>query len=197
MPASFLKVIAALKEDIDRYVITNNKSWLFVLFNNQGLWVTIQYRFSHWVHYHVHLPIIRPLLKFVCAVWKKLIEIITGCNFPSQAEIGIGLYIAHPIGINIYRDAKIGNYCNLSQHITIGIGGRGKNRGTPTIGDRVFIGPGACLFGPIIVGNDVAIGANAVVTHNLPNNAVAVGVPAKVISYQSSKDYILYREYYH
>jgi serine O-acetyltransferase len=72
------------------------------------------------------------------------------------------------------------------------VGGRGENRGSPKLGDRVFVGPGACLFGSITIGNDVAIGANAVVTKDLPDNAVAVGVPAKIVSYKGSQDFIDY-----
>jgi serine O-acetyltransferase len=68
-------------------------------------------------------------------------------------------------------------------------------RGSPTIGDRVYVGSGARLIGRITIGNDVAIGANAVVTKNLPDNAVAVGVPAKIISYEGSKDFVVYRDY--
>jgi serine O-acetyltransferase len=85
----------------------------------------------------------------------------------------------------------MGEYCNLSQGVTIGVGGRGENSGCPKLGDRVFIGPGAKILGSISIGNDVAIGANAVVTKDLPDNAVAVGVPAKIISYKGSKDFIV------
>jgi serine O-acetyltransferase len=66
--------------------------------------------------------------------------------------------------------------------------------GCPKIGDRVFIGPGAKIFGAITIGNDVAIGANAVVTKNLPDEAVAVGIPAKVVNLNGSKDYIILRD---
>jgi serine O-acetyltransferase len=100
----------------------------------------------------------------------------------------------HTNGIVIHIDAKIGNYCNLGQQVTIGVGGRGEKRGTPKLGNRVFVGPGAKIFGAITIGNDVAIGANAVVTKDLPDNAVAVGIPAKVISYEGSKDFIIYRK---
>ncbi len=61
-----------------------------------------------------------------------------------------------------------------------------------TLGDRVFIGAGAKILGLITIGNDVAIGANAVVTNSLPDRAVAVGVPAKIISYEGSFNFVLY-----
>jgi serine O-acetyltransferase len=189
----FKTMLANLRADIDRYSATDNLNWLIAL-TCQGVWIMAQYRFSRWVHNRVHFPVIRPVLKIFCVIWRKLIEICTGSEFPNRAEIGKGLFIPHAVGITIHIDAKIGENCNLGQHVTIGMGGRGDKKGTPKLGDRVYVGPGACIFGSITIGNDVAIGANAVVTKDLPDNAVAVGVPAKIISYQGSKDFITYRE---
>lgn len=90
----------------------------------------------------------------------------------------------------ISAGADIGENCNISQGVTIGVVNRGPKAGAPSIGDRVYIGPGAKIIGNIKIGNDVAIGANAVVTKDIPDNAVAVGVPAKVISYEGSAGYI-------
>jgi serine O-acetyltransferase len=181
-----------LRSDIDRYGFLSKNPWFITFLTKQGLWIMTQYRFSRWVHYHIHFPVIRQILKIFCAIWQKLIEIITTCEFPNRAEIGKGLFMPHAVGITIHIDAKIGENCNLGQHVTIGVGGRGKNSGTPKLGERVYVGPGACIFGPITIGNDVAIGANAVVTKDLPDNAVAVGVPAKIVSYKGSQDFIDY-----
>lgn len=187
-----------LKEDIDRYVVLKEKSGfksaLVHLLTQQGLWALTEYRFSHWVRLHVHIPILRQLLRLFCFIWHKGIEIVTGIDLPNSAEIGKGLYIAHFGGIFLFADVKMGEYCNLSQGVTIGVGGRGNKYGCPTIGDRVFIGPGAKVIGKIKIGNDVAIGANAVVTKDLPDNAVAVGIPAKIISYAGSQDFVIYRQ---
>jgi len=190
----FSKFFEALREDIDRYVLLSPSHWLIVFLGTKGLWVSTQYRFSRWIHYYVHIPVIRQVLKLVCFFWQKVIEITTGAELPNRAEIGMGLLMPHTNGIVIHTDAKIGNYCNIGQQVTIGVGGRGEKQGTPQLGDRVFVGPGAKMFGSITIGNDVAIGANAVVTKNLPDNAVAVGIPAKVISYQGSKEFIIYRQ---
>lgn len=182
------------RSDIDRYVMTHKKYWLYLVLTQQGLWALLEYRFSRWVRIHFHVPLLRQLLIILCFIWHKLIEITTGIDIPNQVEIGKGLYIGHFGGIFIFADVKMGEYCNLSQGVTIGSGGRGENSGCPKLGDRVFIGPGAKIFGLITIGNDVAIGANAVVIKDLPDNAVAVGVPAKIISYKGSKDFIVYRE---
>ena len=187
-------MLKEIRADIDRYVVTHKRSWLYVIVTQQGLWALAEYRFSHWVRTKLHMPIAQQLLKTVGFFWHKLVEITTGIDIPNRTEIGKGLYIGHFGGIFINGDVKLGEYCNLSQGVTIGASGRGDKSGSPTLGDRIYIGPGAKLFGPITIGNDVAIGANAVVTKDLPDNAVAVGIPAKIISYKGSKDYVIYRE---
>lgn len=107
-----------------------------------------------------------------------------------RADIGEGLYIGHFGGIIVSEKAKIGRNCNLSHGVTIGQANRGKREGFPTIGDRVYIGPGAKIIGRVYVGNDVAIGANAVVVDDVPANAVVAGIPAEVISMNGSKGYV-------
>jgi serine O-acetyltransferase len=190
---ALLAMLADLGEDIDRYVYMDQKHWLLLLLSKPGLWVSTQYRFSRWVHFYFHIPLLRSVAKLICAIWQKIVEILTGIELPNRAEIGAGVFIPHANGIVVHMNAKLGRNCNLAQQVTIGVGGRGSNRGTPVIGDRVFIGPGAKLFGPIVIGDDVAIGANAVVLKDMPDNAVGAGVPAKIISYNGSRDFILYR----
>jgi serine O-acetyltransferase len=182
------------RADIDRYVVLKKRFWLLLVLTEQGLWALSEYRFNSWRHNHVRLPLIRHFLYLICVIWHKLIETITGISIPYKAKIGKGLYIGHFGGIFINEGAVIGENCNLSQGVTIGLGGRGDAMGCPKIGDRVFIGPGAKIFGAITIGNDVAIGANAVVTKNLPDEAVAVGIPAKVVNLNGSKDYIILRD---
>jgi serine O-acetyltransferase len=110
-------------------------------------------------------------------------------------EIGPGFYIGHFGCIFIYPYCKIGRNCNLSQGVTLGKANRGKNMGYPIIGDNVYIGPGAKVVGAVRVGNNVAIGANCVVTKNVPDNAVVVGIPGKVISDDGSKGYMDHTDY--
>lgn len=109
--------------------------------------------------------------------------------------IGCGLYIGHFGDIGVNPQTIIGENCNISQGVSIGRASRGKRQGTPVIGDNVFIGPGAKIFGRVHVGNNVAIGANCVVTKDVPDNAVVVGVPGKVISYAGADDYVIHTDY--
>ena len=112
------------------------------------------------------------------------ISISVGCR------IGPGFYIGHFGGIVVHGDAVIGANCNISQGVTIGETPRGPRRGVPTLGDEVYIGPGAKIIGRIRVGDRVAVGANAVVTRDVPDDGVAIGIPAHVASLQGSRGYI-------
>ncbi len=125
-----------------------------------------------------------------------------GISIPFTTQIGNGLYIGHFGGIIINPNSKIGNNCNLSQNITLGQKNRGNLIGAPIIGDNVYIAPGVKIIGKIKIGNNCAIGANCVVTKDVPNNSVVVGIPGKVISnngaegYINRTDYKSYNEFY-
>jgi serine O-acetyltransferase len=118
-----------------------------------------------------------------------------GISIPYGADIGKGFFIGHFGGIVINEDVKIGRNCNISHGVTIGRSNRGLRKGCPVIGDNVFIGAGAKLFGLITIGNNVAIGANCVVTKDVPNNAVVAGVAGSVISMSGASDYVRRTDY--
>jgi serine O-acetyltransferase len=118
-----------------------------------------------------------------------------GITIQDATIIGSGFYISYFGCIVVNSRAIIGKNCNISNGVTIAQANRGKRKGTPTIGDNVYIGPGAKIIGNVKVGNGVAIGANCVVTKDIPDNAVVVGVPGKVISFDSSLGYINRTDY--
>ena len=103
--------------------------------------------------------------------------------------------MGHIFSIVVSPKAVIGKNVNLSQGVTIGFASRGDRKGYPIVGDNVYIGPGAVIIGNISVGNNVAIGANCVVTKDVPDSAVVVGIPAKVISHNGSQDYVIRTDY--
>lgn len=113
-----------------------------------------------------------------------------GISIPRTVKIGKGFYIGHFGTIIVHGSAIIGDNVNISQGVTIGVTNRGSRQGVPVIGNQVYIGPGAKVIGGIRVGNNVAIGANAVVTKDIPDNAVVAGVPARIISMQGSDGYV-------
>jgi len=141
----------------------------------QGSWAVIEYRFRQWARSRINNPIVK-VLTFVTS---KMVESMTGISISGHAQFGPGLYIGHFGGIVIGPGVRVGPDCNLSQGVTIGINGRGESRGTPTIGDGVYIGPGAKVFGKIVVGDRVVVGANAVVNKSVEPDMIAVGVPAR------------------
>lgn len=184
---------ANYRADLDRYVFMTGRSALFCVLTHQGLWVLAEYRFSHWVWKRVRVPVVRQLLTLLGMIWHKVIEMTTGIDLPPATTVGPGFYIGHFGGIIVTDAAVIGTNCNISQGVTIGVSGRGEKRGAPRIGDRVYMGPGAKIIGPITIGDDVAIGANAVVVKDVPAMAVVGGVPAQVINLNGSGDFVAYR----
>ena len=117
-------------------------------------------------------------------------EIKYGISISYRTQIGSGLYIGHFGGIVVNPNLVIGRNCNISHQVTLGVANRGERKGCPVIGDNVYIGPGAKVIGRVSVGNNAAIGANCVVTKDVPENGVVVGVPGKVISMDGSTGYI-------
>jgi serine O-acetyltransferase len=130
------------------------------------------------------------LLFYFYYLWLRRIKYRYGFDISYRTKIGKGLYIGHFGGIVIHGDTIIGENCTLSQGITIGILNRGSKVGIPTIGDRVFLGPSAVILGAISIGNDVLIGANAVVSFDVPDNSVVAAPPSQIISSKGSEGYI-------
>ena len=101
--------------------------------------------------------------------------------------IGPGLYIGHFGGIIVSSAAVIGENCNISHGVTIGAAGTRQRGGVPRIGNNVYIGPGAKVFGRITIGNNVKIGANCVVHKDVPENAVVALNPGfEIISFKGN-----------
>lgn len=104
---------------------------------------------------------------------------VTQSDIEPRATLGRRLMLPHPNGVVIHEDAVIGDDCMIMQQVTIGMIGTGE---VPTIGNRVYIGAGAKIIGKITVGDDARIGANAVVTTDVPPFCTAVGVPARILT---------------
>jgi serine O-acetyltransferase len=102
---------------------------------------------------------------------------LTGIEIHPAAEIGPGLFIDHGMGVVIGETAKLGEDVTIYQGVTLGGTGFATGKRHPTVEDRVTIGSGAKLLGPIIVGHGAKIGANTVVIHDVPPNSTVVGIP--------------------
>lgn len=104
-----------------------------------------------------------------------------GIELDASCPIGRRLSIDHQSGIVVSGHCAIGDDCRIRQGVTMGIKGAFGPTGAPVLRDRVDIGAGAVLIGAITIGDDAVIGANAVVVHDVPPGAIAVGVPAHIV----------------
>lgn len=127
---------------------------------------------------------VRHHIKFLPDFLKGINLRIFACDISSNAKIGLGFRMHHTTGIVIGCDCILGDNCEVFQNVTLGenrsktIAGQ---RYMPKIGNDVSIYAGACVIGPIEIGNNVQIGANSVVTKNIESNCIAAGIPAKII----------------
>ena len=151
----------------------------------QGFWVMLVYRFGRW-RYGVRPAVLRKLLSLVYKVLYKLVQILTGIELPCEVVIGRNFVIDHFGGIVISGYAQFGDDCRIRNGVVVGL----KNVHepiAPVIGNNVDIGAGAKVLGNIRIGSNVVIGANAVVLIDVPDNSLAVGVPA-IIKQRSSSE---------
>ncbi len=187
-----------LRYDLYRYIYPTDEvfrvttlSKIKILLLTQGVWATAVYRLRRWAEYECGSQPVRAVMKIVGGVLQLLVELTTGITIETGADIGPGLYIGHYGNIFIGGGVTIGKLVNISQEVSVGYGGRGQNWGRPRcIGDCVYIAPGAKIVGKITLGSNVVVGANSVVSKSIPDNAVVLGVPARIINYDSSRDFI-------
>lgn len=117
----------------------------------------------------------------VAAAYKIYSQCIIGLDLDPRTRIGIGLRIFHGYGVVIHRDAKIGRNCTLRQGVTIGNKGVSAAAGAcPVIGDNVEFGAGAVVVGGIKIGNDVLVGANTVISRDIPDRVIASVAPPMI-----------------
>lgn len=183
-------------DDLDVYAFRLNlPKWaaVFMVFLYPATWAIVIYRFGNWV-IKLKIPVVKQILFILYFILKRFTEILTGVEIAANAEIGKGLFIAHLGGVIIGQNSIIGEFSSFHEGITIGGAGRKDEHGSPTIGNCAYFGAGAKVIGKITIGNDVMIGANAVVVKSFPNNVALGGIPAKIISNMGSKDYIHYRK---
>ena len=125
------------------------------------------------------------LLKKWAVLRHRFWSVVAGADIPLGAKIAGGLLLPHANGIVIHPEALIGPNCLIFQQVTIGTRGPG---GAPQVGGHVDIGAGAKILGPVKIGNHAVIGANAVVLVDVPDNCMAVGIPAVVKPRQRQED---------
>lgn len=155
------------------------RSGFEVLFLYSGLHAVIYYRITHWLFHHKRFILARLISQYA--------KFRTGVEIHPGAKIGKGLFIDHGMGVVIGETTEIGDYCTLYQGVTLGGTGKDKGKRHPTLGNNVMVGSGAKVLGPIVLGDNTKVGANALVLMNVPPNSTAVGVPARVVRVNGMK----------
>lgn len=167
------EALGLIKEDLAKHRMLIDGSLFKLYYMERG------FRYCVWMRLSSVSGVIGIFSKFIL----HHLQSKFGIQIHSSSKIGGGFYIGHGVGIVIHPRTIIGKNVNVSQFLTIG-----SNHNTPAvIGDNVYIGPGVCIVVDVHIGNNVTIGAGSVVTHDVPDYAVVVGVPAKVIRIKEHK----------
>lgn len=175
-------MFAKLNYDLDRVLkedpAARSKLEVFLLYPSIN--ALIVYRIAHKLY--------NKKCFFLARLLSQLARFFTGIEIHPGAKIGKGLFIDHGMGVVIGETAEVGDNVTIYHGVTLGGTGKDKGKRHPTVKDNVIIGAGAKVLGPITIGNNVKIGANSVVLKDVPDNATAVGIPAKLIIKDKKKD---------
>jgi serine O-acetyltransferase len=151
----------------------------------EAIWAIAVYRFGQYLREEAPAAL-RRVLRAPYMLFMKALHLVVGVHLYPETRIGGGLYVGHYGGTWISPLATLGSECNVNHGVTIGAAGR--RPGAPVLGDRVWVGPGAVITGPVRVGSGAVVAANSLVVANVPDDAVVIGVPARVVSYSGSAD---------
>lgn len=160
--------IAAVR---DRDPAARNDAEVLLLYS--GVHAILAYRVAHKLYLGKKY--------FPARAVSQLAKFITGIEIHPGATIGRGLVIDHGSGVVIGETAEIGDNCTLYQGVTLGGTGKDTGKRHPTLGNNVMVGAGAKVLGPFRIGDNAKIAAGAVVLEEIPANATAVGIPARVV----------------
>jgi serine O-acetyltransferase len=154
------------------------KGFFEVLFLYPSMQALMMHRVAFWFYKKKRF--------FMARLISQLNRFLTGIEIHPGARIGKGLFIDHGMGVVIGETAEIGDNVTIYHGVTLGGTGKDKGKRHPTVGNNVVVGAGAKVLGPIYVGDGARVGANAVVLKDVPANATAVGIPARIIEAKPS-----------
>ena len=169
-------MLAALRQDVRAAMDRDPaaRSALTVIICYPGLHAIWGHRVSNWLWHH--------RAKLLARASAELARVLTGVDIHPAAALAPGVFIDHATGVVIGETAEVGTDVTIYHGVTLGSTSLDKGKRHPTVGDRVIIGAGAKILGPITVGDDSRIGANSVVVKSVPPGSVVVGVPGQVIA---------------
>ncbi len=171
-----------LWEQIKEDWITHGRDW-----TKPGFQAVVVQRFGVW-RMQIKSLIFRAPLSFFYRMFYRKIRNTYGIELPYTVVLGRRVIVEHQHGIVIHGNSVIGDDCIIRQGVTIGNRYLDQPFEAPKLGKRVNIGAGAKILGNVTIGNDVCIGANAVVISDIPSGQTVVGIPAKIIHSKSSRN---------
>ena len=205
MPASCMceggRLLPTLREDLDRYVYLAQQQHavpgrlvaLRLGLMSQGLWATVAYRLNHYGEF-CRRSRSRALIPHVL---HRVIMLLTRIHIDPHAHIGAGLKFPHG-GHVVIGPVRMGSNCDIYHGVTLGAGenalvDRPFQSDLPTLGDRVWVGPGAVVAGGVVIEDDAVVGANSLLVRDVPARGVVIGVPTRLVSRRGSFTHIAYR----
>jgi serine O-acetyltransferase len=150
-----------------------------VILTYSGFHAILAYRFAHWMHNHK--------VPFFPRFVSQFAKFLTGVEIHPAARIGERFFIDHGMGVVIGETTEIGDNVTLYQGVTLGGTGKEHKKRHPTLGNNVVVGTGAKILGGMTIGDNVKIGANAVVLTPVPPNSTVVGVPGRIVKIEGEK----------
>jgi serine O-acetyltransferase len=167
---------------------------LRVMLTNRGMQAILLYRIAH-TCWKRGIPAVPMFLS-------RLAQLFCAIDISHKARLGPGIVIVHGFGVVIGSDVEIAGDCCIFHGVTLGDRGSewvnsDRTDGHPRIGREVMFGAGAKVLGPITIGDNCVIGANAVVLIDIPSNSVAAGVPAKVVGVRKPPHWVTGEEAAH
>lgn len=182
----------AFRADLHRYLVyygeTTPLRKLRIALACDGAWAMAVYRFGRALRTQ-SLPL-RPLLWFVYRAAEIALGVVTSISIDVDARIAPGFYVGHFVSVRIGAGVVIGRNSSISQMCTVEGSGIHAASNAPVIGERVYLGSGAKVIGPVRIGDGAAVCANSVVVEDVPENGVVLGNPGVVISRRGSADFI-------
>ncbi|HET7399074.1 MAG TPA: serine O-acetyltransferase EpsC [Intrasporangium sp.] len=166
---------ARVREDIDAAIARDPAagSRLELVLTSPGL-------HAIWAHRGAHALWTQPGGRLPARLLAQAARFATGVEIHPGARLGRRFFIDHGMGVVIGETAEVGDDVMLYHGVTLGGRSLAKTKRHPTVGDRVTIGAGARILGPVRIGDDVQVGANSVVVKDVPDGSVATGIPAVV-----------------
>lgn len=164
-----------MKSDIDAVMERDPaaRTRLEVMLLYSGYKAVRRHRRAHWFFNHN--------MKFIARYLSQRNRHKSGIEIHPAAVLGKGVFIDHGMGVVIGETTVVGDNCTIYQNVTLGGTGKDVGKRHPTLGNNVLVGSGAKVLGPFTVGDNARIAAGAVVLSEVPANATAVGVPARIV----------------